>query len=112
MKTAYIISSVISALNISAGVVTFLYFSIEMSSSSGSVLLDIVMGIAGAIGIGIFSIPAVLIGILSLVLANISHRNSTDLYGELKISAVVLMVLSYIIPLIFDTVYIFLIFIN
>lgn len=112
MKIAYIISSVISALNIAAGVVTFFYFRIGMSASSGSILLDILVGIGGAIGIGLFSIPAVFIGILSLILANISYRNSTDLYGELKISAIVLMVLSYIIPVIFDTFYIFLILVN
>lgn len=112
MKTAYIISRIISAINIVAGVLTFIYLSIGMSSSSGSILLDILVGIGCAIGIGLFSIPAVFIGILSLILANISHRNSTDLYGELKISAVVLMVLSYAIPIIFDAVCISLIFGN
>ena len=110
MKTAYIISRIISAINIAAGVLTFICLSVGMSSSSGSILLDILVGTFSIIGIALFSIPAVFIGIISWVLANISHKNSTDIYGELKISSVVLMVLSYAIPVIFDIVWILVIF--
>lgn len=92
MKTAYMISSVFSAINISIGALMFLYICIQVMSSSGCILLDILIGIGGVIIIGGFCIPAILTGGLSLLLARIGYKKSS----------VAPMVISYVLPAVFD----------
>lgn len=91
MKTAYMISSVFSAINISIGALMFLYICIQVMSSSGCILLDILIGI-GSVIIGGFCLPAILTGALSLLLARIGYKKSS----------VVPMVISYVLPAVFD----------
>lgn len=102
MKTSYIISSVFSAINISIGALVFIYICIQMMSSSGCILLDILIGIGSVIIIGGFCLPAILTGALSLLLARIGYKKS----------AVVPMVISYVLPAIFDIVCVILILKN